>query len=436
MKKDIVLFEQALERALEKTKKMGSISREITLVRDYRGRIRLLLPGRKDTYQGDAEAIDKLCTELSKALGHYGFEPGQMILYEEELAVAYHELEQRFQLYSDQDIEVYLLDRQITGQDWLMGTFKRDTSNPRVTFFGIKGGVGRSTALIIWAWHLARQGKRVLVFDLDLESPGVSSTLLPPESLPDFGIVDWFVEDGVAQSKDIEPEMVGSSPIASRLAGEIKIVPSYGRKTGYYLAKLSRCYAGLPGDESASWGARLERMVQNIEKEVLPDLTILDSRAGLQDIAAAAVTRMDAFSFLFAIDSTQTWKAYSFLFHHWGRHPGLREMREKLQVTASMIPETERENYLRRFREHAWNLFRDHLYDEADTESTDAFNFDLNDEDAPHYPLPIFWHRALQEFDPAISERGVEERTALEALGQFMERADRLVFTLTGEGEL
>jgi hypothetical protein len=427
MTKDTVLFEQALAIALEQTKKSSDISNEITLVRDLRGRIRLLLPGSEESYRDKEERLLDLRTELSKALGNYGFPPDKMILYRDELAVADHEIQQRL-LYSDQNIKVFLLDRQITGQDWLMGNFERKTSNPRATLFGIKGGVGRSTALIIWAWYLAKHGKKVLIFDLDLESPGVSSTLLPTDFLPDFGIVDWFVEDGVGQADAVENDMFSRPPIAQNLEGEITIVPAYGRKTADYMAKLSRCYAGLPGDEKASWGARLATLVEKLEEQISPDVTILDSRAGVQDIAAVAITRMDAFAFLFAIDSAQTWKAYEFLFTQWRGHPHREEMRTKLQITASMIPETGRDDYLQRFREHAWDLFRENLYDEELPGSVAAFNFDLNDEDAPHYPLPVYWHRALQEFDPFVSGKGFEERTAEEALGEFVKRADCLVF--------
>lgn len=37
--------------------------------------------------------------------------------------------------------------------------------------------------------------KRVLVLDLDLESPGLSSALLPSERQPKYGITDWLIED-------------------------------------------------------------------------------------------------------------------------------------------------------------------------------------------------------------------------------------------------
>ena len=163
-------------------------------------------------------------------------------------------------------------------------------------------------------------------------------------------------------------------------------------------------------------------------------MVFLDSRAGLHDIAAVTVTRMGADVFLFAVDSAQTWTAYGFLFRHWCQHFQVAAFRSHLQMVASMVPETGRDEYLNRFREHSWDLFREHLYDEAAPNDTDAFSFDVADEEAPHYPLPVFWHRALQKFDPT-SEMGFDERIAEEALGVFVGQAERMVFPLV-EGEL
>jgi len=421
-----VFFEQALTKALEIVKKSAGLAQEMTLLRDYRGRIRLLLPGKEDDYSNKKQDITRLIDELSVDLGKYAFPAEQVILYHENLAVADTELSDRHVLDQIDGMTIYLLDRQITGQDWLKDPFASQNSNPRATLFGVKGGVGRSTALIIWAWHLAQRGKKVLVFDLDLESPGVSSTLLPQEALPDFGLVDWFVEDGVGQGDLITPEMLAVSPLASGSRGDIKIVPAFGSKTGEYLSKLARCYA--QSAEAAPWGERLERLVTSFERNEQPDLVLLDSRAGVHDIAAVAITRMNAFSLLFAVDSAQTWRAYSFLFNHWKRHARLSDLRQRMQIVAAMVPETNRGEHLKRFREHAWDLFRECLYDEAPAEAADAFTFDLNDEEAPHYPAPIFWHRALQEFEPCAQDEGIEGKIAAEAMGLFMDRADRLIF--------
>lgn len=429
--KQAILFQQALEVAIQLTCNLGTVlGNEIVLVRDLRGRIRPVLPSKPKC--DDKTQLGQYQADLSKTLGAYGFDVNRSVLFADELAEPDAVLSERRLVKQENGLSIFLLDRQIIGQDWMRGTLQRRTKNPRITFYGIKGGVGRSTALVNWAWHLAKQGKKVLVFDLDLESPGVSSSLLPPDHLPDFGIVDWFVEDGVGQASAVESEMIGLSPLAQGLAGEIRVVPAYGSKTDAYLPKLSRCYAEFSGNGPQSWAERVQRMVETLEETFNPDVVILDSRAGLHDIAAVLVTRMDADTLLFAVDSPQTWNGFSLLFKHWHNHPQVKSFRERLQIIASMVPETGRDNYLQSFKEHAWDLFREHLYDEAGPQDMDAFSFDLDDEAAPHGPVPIFWHRALQEFDPVVG--GIDSKTASEALGSFFEQADRMLAT-SGKGE-
>ncbi len=48
-----------------------------------------------------------------------------------------------------------------------------------VTFYSYKGGTGRTMALANVAWILAASGRRVLVVDWDLESPGLHRFFLP-----------------------------------------------------------------------------------------------------------------------------------------------------------------------------------------------------------------------------------------------------------------
>jgi len=426
-----VLFENALEAAINASLDTGTaLGSEVVLVRDLRGRIRPVLTAkRKDV---DQASLVQYRQALTGVLGAYGFQVERAVLFADDLAEQQGVLSEKRLLRQEHGLSVYLLDRQVIGQDWMRDTLNRTSINPRITFYGLKGGVGRSTALVNWAWHLAKQGKKVLVFDLDLESPGVSSSLLPTSHFPDYGIVDWFVEDGVGQAAVVEGEMLGISPLAQGLPGEIQVVPAYGSKTGNYLPKLSRCYAEFSGNSPLSWAERLQKLVEHMEEKFAPDVVILDSRAGLHDIAAVLATRMDADTLLFAIDTPQTWSGYSLLFKHWHNHPQVKSFRERLQIIASMVPETGRDNYLQSFKEHAWDLFREHLYDEAGPQDVDAFSFDLDDEAAPHGPVPIFWHRALQEFDPVVG--GIDSKTAAEALGAFFEQADRLLAT-SGKGE-
>lgn len=419
-----ILFDDAVTKALEITSTFGQqLGQEVILIRDIRGKIRaVLMNSRDELAQG---VLANFSQQLSEGLNVYGYEPRRSVLFADELSEDASAWVEKRLLAESEEQSIYLLDRQITGQDWSRPELTRETRNPRFTFYGIKGGVGRSTALIHWAWHLADSGKKVLIFDLDLESPGISSGLLPTESLPDFGIVDWFVENGVGQELLVEPEMVGLSPMSNGTSGEIRVVPAYGSKTGDYLPKLSRCYADIGAQGHASWAERLQQLVEALEVSVQPDVVIFDSRAGLHDIAAVLVTRMQADTFLFAVDSQQTWVGYGLLFKHWHSHPEVSNFRERLHVVAGMIPETQREEYLTSFREHAWTLFQEHLYEQAEAEDTDAFNFDLTDEQAPHSPIPVFWHRALQEFNPG--GQGLDNHVSENAMQLFWQRADLLL---------
>ncbi len=51
-----------------------------------------------------------------------------------------------------------------------------------VSFYSYKGGVGRTVSLLNTAWHLAEQGRRVVLLDLDLEAPGLGSARLKSSS--------------------------------------------------------------------------------------------------------------------------------------------------------------------------------------------------------------------------------------------------------------
>jgi len=64
-----------------------------------------------------------------------------------------------------------------------------------VTFYSYKGGTGRSMALANVAWILAANGRRVLIADWDLESPGLHRFFRPfldPRVGGRPGIIDFI----------------------------------------------------------------------------------------------------------------------------------------------------------------------------------------------------------------------------------------------------
>lgn len=91
---------------------------------------------------------------------------------------------------------VRVIDRRSKGQDWLIRPMELEGVGlpPRLVFWSLKGGVGRTTALTVLAASLARRGLNLLIVDLDLEAPGVGDQLLREEDKPTFGVLDYLVE--------------------------------------------------------------------------------------------------------------------------------------------------------------------------------------------------------------------------------------------------
>lgn len=416
----VVRFDVALDRAIEFARKnLALLGGEVVIVRDILGKIRFALNKAKPEHV-------QARLELATQLGAFGASVSELFMYREDLVAP----EAIFQAAELRTLEpgIRLLERWVTGADWLRSPLDRshhiESPAIRLTFFGIKGGVGRSTALVAVARHLAEKGDRVLVLDLDLESPGITASLLPEASRPSFGIVDWFVEDDVGQADDsLLREMIATSPLAAGTTGEIRVVPAAG-STGAetYVSKLSRIYASRP--RTGDLATRLSQLLDRLEAFEQPQWVLLDSRAGIHDLAAIAVTRLNATSLLFAIDTPQTWLAYRFLFATWQRDPTLvRHFRDSLRVVAAQVPETERDAYLEHLRDHASELFADYLYDDAAADDVDAFNFDVSDRDAPHSPVPIYWRRELQSWDPTQDPPTVtaeQVRDAFSSLFQFV----------------
>ena len=318
---------------------------------------------------------------------------------------------------------VYWADRLVTGGDWwTVADPPPKRTGARYTLYSVKGGVGRSTTAAILAWHLALAGERVLVVDLDLESPGLSSAMLDPQTRPRFGVTDWFVEDLVGQGDQVSAGMVAVPAWVRDVDGDVRVVPAHGQDSGEYLAKLGRVYL----DTDVSWTGRLDRLLSQLEETCEPSVVLLESRSGLHDIAAATVTDLGAQVLLFAVDSVSNWTDYGMLFRHWQTHRLAPSIRERLSLVSALTPETDTERYLQRFQEHAWNLFRDHLYDDVapSGDSHDRYSFDVVEDVAPHVPIPIHWTRGLAA-GASLSDLERERTTIRQAYKPFLQWFDR-----------
>lgn len=383
----------------------------LVINRDLNGRVRIIVPETCGDNEVQRTEVETIYRELSARLVLHAYPNESGILYEPSLE-RIHNGAAHYTLSGFDNVSV--VDRLVTEANWSYIAPETEGA-PRIVFFSIKGGVGRSTALAATAWHLAQAGKRVLVLDLDLESPGLSSALLPSDRQPMYGITDWLVEDLVDNGDTIFDSMVATSNLSHD--GEIHVVPAHGAEHGEYIAKLGRVWMPkLHADGSREiWSARLMRLLKMLETRVQPDVVLIDSRSGIDEIASACITDIGAnLILLFALEGAQTWNGYRMLFEQWQRAHAAETIRERLKIVGAIVPELDRVTYLEGLRESAYGIFADTLYDEiaparpgaigptSDSdgkwrvdELIEGWNFDEADDGAPHSPWTVNWHRSF-----------------------------------------
>lgn len=142
-----------------------------------------------------------------------------------------------------------------------------------VTFYSLRGGVGRTTALVNAARTLASRGRRVLCIDMDLEAPGLSTLLGLPEPSDDKGSVSLLLGLERGEDPDIRDHV-------QRVADEAELycLPA-GRVDVVYAERLRLIDPEIWYRESAN---PLHRMLDlATESSLEPDIILLDARTGI-----------------------------------------------------------------------------------------------------------------------------------------------------------
>lgn len=288
-------------------------------VRDITGRLAFVLPT-----EFDAELVERIGKLLQEALGPYARSDRLLVASTDFGAEALLTAPSVLSV-SVTGRSIRLIDRRLVGADWLRTPAKKALPPPRFVFASLKGGVGRSTALAITAAHLASTGKRVLTIDLDMEAPGLGSLLLDDGTLPEFGLIDALVENGLAPlDETFLADLVGPSDLADR-RGQIDVIPAFGRRSinnpGDVLSKISRAYTEdiRPDGSMASILDQISDLVDRFSDPMRYDAILIDARAGLHETTATAILGLGAEVFLFGLDERQTFQGYAALLGHLGR---------------------------------------------------------------------------------------------------------------------
>ncbi len=433
-----VLFDESLPtfvRAL--AEHLGvNVLKQGLIVRDSSGRLRFLtseVPPSEERRVDIEQRIANVLGAYARRDGVIAFkdEPGVQRLLKDPEAFPMHEGTLAFSL----------LDRRIIGSAWLNTPQEETAKPPRIVFASLKGGVGRSTALAVAASDLARRNKNILVVDLDLEAPGVGDMLLDDERMPHFGTVDYLVENGLGGISDgYLSDFIGTSPLTTPGGGRVDVLPALGKDAienpSNTLPKLSRAMIEDIGSEGVSVpvAVQIADMIRRFTGRDSYDVVLIDSRAGLSELAAPAILGLGANVLLFGTAQRQTIQGYAALF------AGLKLLADRdimaqrraewrLSFKAVYAKAGLDESAGARYRDELYELFADNLYDEDNDQQSnpDAISFDIDDEDAPHWPLIVPFSQSFIDFDPVQAPSQLNAAFYEQAYRPFLNGIDSII---------
>lgn len=180
---------------------------------------------------------------------------------------------------------------------------------PIVTFYSYKGGMGRTTTMISYAISLASKGKKVFIIDCDLEAPGYLnffdlSKHTGLEGGNVNGLVEFLCDAKFAKSPDVIDlgdyciNIAAGNEGVDDLLNNIYLMPAgnlnenlsnnyqftaHNNRQGY-LEGLSR----LDLADEISFVEGFQTLLNKINDIVAPDIILIDSRTGFNDIIGTA----------------------------------------------------------------------------------------------------------------------------------------------------
>jgi len=267
---------------------------------------------------------------------------------------------------------------------------------PVVVFYSFKGGPGRSTCLASYAIQRARTGERVIVLDLDFESPGIGRVLAANQQglTSSRGVVDFLVEQASA-----EAPLADYYHRCDRVAGsgELIVFPA-GRIDEAYPDKLARV------DMDAAKPA-LGTLLARVRDDLKPQWILLDSPAGLSNLAGRLLSGFAHLNVLLGTAQDYSWQGLSRVLDHLGKYRVERGLpQHEVVLVQAMVPVGAVAGRLARkaFAARAEREFVDRYYasEDLDEEAADSLWTvgDLDGSSAPHVPIPIDYEQRLADF--------------------------------------
>lgn len=164
-----------------------------------------------------------------------------------------------------------------------------------VTFFSYKGGNGRTLTAANFAVYLTKLGLKVVIMDFDLDAPGVDSKF-PDFTLPQgqLGLIDYVLQFQREGSPPGPIERIYCKiPLKSpKQECELGLIPAGDYIATDYPGKLNELNWSIIFSSKRDGVAFFQLFLEQIEKDLAPDMLIIDSRTGFSEIGGLCTQQL------------------------------------------------------------------------------------------------------------------------------------------------
>ena len=338
------------------------------------------------------------------------------------------EIESYIKKHSASRDRIWIIEKYLTNVYWNEGVVRNedlDLQSKLICFYSYKGGVGRTTTMVMSAIEMAKRGKKIVMIDFDLEAPGVAS-IFPDESISQYGLLDYLIESSVYGNElQIDEYMYPVSDYChvNQAGGEIYVIPAYGKVVDndaeLYRKCLMRFNLDMPTYMEKS--TPIDGLLQKIDAFIKPDYIFIDTRSGLHQIGGITLSRYSDMAVLFFYGSRQNVEGMKMVL------PILKSNGTPFVLINSKVPANDEVAAIERriYLEGAYNALS--ICDEQYREG-EIF---IEDESGEHYPREVSYDDALEVVVNMDQFRKAYE----EKKNNYREIANALEEVLSGETE-
>lgn len=291
---------------------------DVTIIRDVQGKISLFLESTEKPQEMDSCKLEEIYQNDLQ-----GFFSGR-IFWEKcgKSDRARIEImkpiikENREYWKTEGNIKFYICERPIAKKAWVntaqisepVWSYQDAVAGNKakvITFYSFKGGMGRTTALAGVALSLAEQGKNVMMIDMDVEAPGLS-TLFFDDHVVKNGVLDYLIEAPLNENCSITDYVLNitDSILIKENDGNLYLM-SAGKVDDNYLQKLARI--DYQDNRENNLKLSLQKMLIALDIAYQLDYILIDARAGFHDMGGIAVSQMPHGAVLIGNGSKQSW---------------------------------------------------------------------------------------------------------------------------------